>query len=54
MAQQGAPNEQADERRREACPLRPSADPLDSGLRRKFLNFCEEHPWADECRIYEV
>lgn len=30
------------------------SDPLDSGLRRKFLAFCEENPSADECRIYEV
>lgn len=25
-----------------------------SGLRRKFLDFCEENPAADECRIYET
>lgn len=31
-----------------------SDDPLDSGLRRKFLAFCEENPSADECRIYET
>jgi hypothetical protein len=31
-----------------------SDNPLDSGLRRKFLAFCEENPSADECRIYET
>jgi hypothetical protein len=31
-----------------------SDNPLDSGLRRKFLAFCEENPGADECRLYDV
>ncbi|NDC87505.1 MAG: hypothetical protein EB075_01620 [Bacteroidetes bacterium] len=36
-------------------PSRQSSDnPLDSGLRRKFLAFCEENPSADECRVYDV
>ncbi len=35
-------------------PPRPPVDPLDSGLRRKFLLYCEENPGAEECRIYEV
>lgn len=27
---------------------------LASGLRRKFLEFCEENPGADECRIFDL
>lgn len=53
MAQQGVNDDQLIDRQQcKRCP-RESASPLDSGLRRKFLNFCEENPWADECRIYE-
>jgi hypothetical protein len=41
-----------------ACSLEssksPPADPLDSGLRRKFLLYCEENPGAEECRVYDV
>jgi hypothetical protein len=31
-----------------------SDNPLDSGLRRKFLAFCEDNPGAEECRMYDV
>lgn len=53
MAQQGLPNERTDDRdsSAERAPFEPSV--LDSAMRRKFLNFCQENPWADECRIYE-
>lgn len=54
MAQQGAPDDQKNDRQHRVCEVRKSADPLDSGLRRKFLTYCEENPWADECRCYEV
>ena len=39
---------------REGLKRDSSDNPLDSGLRRKFLAFCEENPSADECRIYET
>ena len=26
---------------------------LASGLRRKFLDFCDENPGAEECRVYD-
>ena len=53
MAQQGVDDDQSPDRQQHECRPRDGASPLDSGLRRKFLNFCEENPWADECRIYE-
>jgi len=27
---------------------------LASGLRRKFLDFCDENPGAEECRVYDL
>jgi hypothetical protein len=27
---------------------------LASGLRRKFLEHCDENPGAEECRLYDV
>jgi hypothetical protein len=27
---------------------------LASGLRRKFLEFCDENPGAEECRVYDL
>jgi hypothetical protein len=38
-----------------SLPRQESSDnPLDSGLRRKFLAFCEDNPSADECRLFEI
>ena len=54
MAQQGAPDDQTPGCDQHAVRPEEVADPLDSGMRRKFLNFCQENPWADECRIYEL
>lgn len=54
MAQQGAPDDQKHVCDQAGTRLDEVADPLDSGMRRKFLNFCQENPWADECRIYEL
>ena len=55
MAQQGVDVEpQASHQKNEDCHRQEVASPLDSGLRRKFLSYCEENPGADECRIYEV
>lgn len=54
MAQQGVDDDpQSDQQDQQSRPPE-SADPLDSGLRRKFLNYCEENPSADECRIYDT
>lgn len=46
----------------EHCPLVRPDNPrlkdcdycLASGLRRKFLDFCDENPGAEECRVYDV
>jgi hypothetical protein len=46
--------EQPNEERLPASSRASSDDPLDSGLRRKFLAYCEENPGAEECRLYEV
>lgn len=54
MAQQGTADDHERSRDLPKAKRQPVADPLDSGLRRKFLNFCEESPWADECRIHEL
>ncbi len=54
MAQQGVPDDQQTGCDLPGAGAEQAADPLDSGMRRKFLNFCQENPWADECRIYEL
>ncbi len=54
MAQQGAPEDQKLGPDQPGARPEEVADPLDSGMRRKFLNFCHENPWAEECRIYEL
>jgi hypothetical protein len=54
MAQQGAPEDQKLDSGYTGARSDEVADPLDSGMRRKFLNFCRENPWAEECRIYEL
>jgi len=53
MAQQGAENDPKPDRDLPAVKRMADPDPLDSGIRRKFLVFCQENPWADECRIYD-
>jgi hypothetical protein len=55
MAQQGVNGDQKTDRDQQSAQRpRDIPSPLDSGLRRKFLQYCEENPWADECRVYEV
>ena len=49
------PNDEPDAKSAQTeCERLDRSSPLDSGLRRKFLAFCDENPSADECRIYEV
>jgi hypothetical protein len=54
MAQQGTADDRELDHSLPKEKQWPIADPLDSAMRRKFLNFCEENPWADECRIHEL
>ena len=54
MAQQGSADDQNTGRDLPTAKRLGPPDPLDSGIRRKFLVFCQENPWADECRIYEL
>lgn len=54
MAQQGHVDNSDRNRNLPEVKRQPLADPLDSGLRRKFLDFCEDNPWADECRIHDL
>lgn len=31
-----------------------SSHTQDSGMRKRFLQYCEEHPYDVECKIYDV
>ena len=38
----------------EAHPPQPSQTTEDSKMRQRFLQFCDDNPDHEECRIYEV
>ncbi len=38
----------------EAHPPQPSKTTEDSKMRQRFLQFCDENPDHEECRIYDV
>jgi hypothetical protein len=35
------------------CPPKASEQAEPSGLRRKFIEYCDANPDASECRMYE-